>query len=108
MMGYREDQAWAAGLFEGEGCITVQRQRGRKNHPRLQLNMTDEDTVRRFHRVVGSGAVRFKPATDDVRKDQWAWVSACLGARTIMEWMYPMLGDRRRARWREVKEICYG
>ena len=41
---------WAAGLFEGEGCIVKRKDR---NLYRLQLVMTDLDVVQDFRKVVG-------------------------------------------------------
>src|SRR4051812_10898075 len=48
--------AWAAGLFEGEGCLRVNDTYGAKR-PRAELVSTDEDVVRRFHAIVGVGNV---------------------------------------------------
>src|SRR5207245_5183125 len=47
-----EDIAWAAGLFEGEGSIT---QSG--GRVRLSLKMTDEESVRRFAKIIQRGTV---------------------------------------------------
>lgn len=40
--------AWAAGLFEGEGCRTSSRGR-----PRLQIKMVEEESVRRVAAILG-------------------------------------------------------
>ena len=53
-----EEIAWAAGLFEGEGCMTVSGGR-----PFMRLNSTDEDTPRRFWEVVAAGKVYGPSAT---------------------------------------------
>ena len=45
--------AWAAGLFEGEGCISNSRIRQGKVCKQLSLEMTDLDIVERFRKVVG-------------------------------------------------------
>lgn len=47
-----EEIAWAAGLFEGEGCMT--RSGSQKV---MRLVSTDEDTVRRFWEIVAVGKV---------------------------------------------------
>jgi hypothetical protein len=41
--------AWAAGLFEGEGCIflRINKEKG-KYYPHLSLSMCDEDVVKKF------------------------------------------------------------
>jgi hypothetical protein len=66
------DEAWAVGLFEGEGCMTISGTR--YPHARLKLNSTDEDVVRRFHGVVGIGNVRIDHAQEKHGyKTQWEW-----------------------------------
>src|SRR3990167_8425089 len=48
--------AWAAGLYEGEGCFY----KGKLTNghtPRLQIRMTDREPLDRFVAVVGSGKV---------------------------------------------------
>jgi hypothetical protein len=49
---FREEVAWAAGLFEGEGCLTIT-----SGQPVMRLNSTDEDAPQRFYEIVGAGKV---------------------------------------------------
>ena len=63
-----EEIAWAAGLFEGEGCATVSNGR-----PRLVLRMTDEESVRRFGDTVGIGRV-YGPYTYPGKSPIWVWL----------------------------------
>ena len=51
----REDIIWAAGLFEGEGCITTSRK-----SPTLQLQMTDKDVVAKFKKIINCGSKIYK------------------------------------------------
>ena len=97
------DRAWAAGLFEGEGSITWHT-RNTKPGVRLTLKMTDEDTVRRFASIAGEGQV-YGPYTDKGRphqKPHWEWAAVRASARRVAEWLIPLLGPRRRARWEEI------
>jgi hypothetical protein len=55
-MASSEEIAWAAGLFEGEGCISHM-QRGSGLDLQIALAMTDEEVVRRFDAVVDRGRV---------------------------------------------------
>lgn len=93
---------WMAGLFEGEGCFTMDNTAERM-YPRAQLSMTDEDVVRKFHAAAGFGTVHVVPPRGARRKTQWRWegtgVERCqaLGAA-----MWAHLGARRRARFAEV------
>jgi hypothetical protein len=101
------EQAWAAGLFEGEGCITVVRtDRGVEHkYPSLQIEMTDEEPVRRFFEIVGVGTFKGPyrpPSMPAANKAIWTWRVSGKKARAIMEWMYPLLMPRRQQRWDEV------
>ncbi len=68
-----QEIAWAAGLFEGEGCITKN-----GNSPALRLNSTDEETVIRFQRIIGAGAVygpyQYNSRDGSERKPASIWV----------------------------------
>lgn len=92
--------AWAAGLFEGEGSIVMVRRPDGYWHRSLNLNMTDEDVVRRFAEVVGVGTVRKARAPlQPHHKQQWHW--SCQRwediAATLRAFL-PYFGDRRRAK----------
>lgn len=98
------DIAWASGLFEGEGCLTIS---GSK-YPcaRMKLNSTDEDVVRRFHQVMGVGQVREERAMEKRGwKRQWEWYVANQdGVLEAIDLIYPLLGDRRRLRADELRD----
>ena len=96
----REDLAWAAGLFEGEGCFS-------RTHgvPVANLGMTDNDIVLRFRDVVGFGSIyeinnsRKNPRWSDGL--QWSSTNFAHTQQTVaMFW--PWLGTRRRARAHEL------
>lgn len=73
----------------------------------LGLEMTDEDVVERFHRVVGVGRVterdrRIKPH----HKPQWVWrCDRHEDAVATIELFYPFMGARRQARMDEVRQL---
>ena len=64
---------WAAGLFEGEGCITWRD----KDHtkPYIKMTMTDFDVVQKFQEVVGSGSTYYvhHSRQNPKWKDQLMW-----------------------------------
>jgi hypothetical protein len=103
-MERREAIAWAAGLFEGEGCITSHRD-SRGSHYlylMLALTMTDEDTVTRFAAICGLPAPRMK-VRGSGRKDIWFTETGKYAeVIRIMTMLEPYLGLRRRARWEEL------
>lgn len=102
-MTSKADIAWAAGLFEGEGCFWSSRC-GKAPHyyiyPRVSLNSTDRDVLERFARVVGVGTVATSPRLKKQahHKAQWSWVvSRKDDVRKVYELLKPWLGSRRRA-----------
>lgn len=72
--------AWAAGLFEGEGCIGQSSYR--THRAVLSLGMTDEDTVRAFARIVGGGHIRVA---------RWGHLNR--GEKPIYEWRASSMSD---------------
>jgi hypothetical protein len=100
------DVTWAAGLFEGEGyvglqsCVTNGRRYG--PYPRLAVKMSDLDVIRRLGEVFPQGIVGsdgHRPG----RKPMWAWsVYKPEHVIGIAFTLYPLLGERRQARIREV------
>jgi hypothetical protein len=93
------DVAWAAGLFEGEGCISVKRQGGRA-YLVIALVTTDLDVMERFHAIVGVGHVNQRPVRG--HKMQWQWHAHSADARAVTTLFLPYLGERRLARLRGV------
>ena len=87
--------AWAAGLFEGEGCIATDR-----NSRRLIIEMTDKDVMEDFVRIVGYGNLCGPHNTqkkDGIkRKPTYRW-SVCKRTEVsrILQLFLPFLGKRR-------------
>jgi hypothetical protein len=98
------DIAWAAGLFEGEGCIGIwwpPSTIGRRRNPqiRLQVTMTDRDTVQEFCRIVECGGVSQEQNRKPPRKNCWYWtIGNPTDVERILRAFYPRLGERRRAK----------
>jgi Sigma-70, region 4 len=91
--------AWAAGLFEGEGSISLSR-----NQIRLKLGMTDGDVVQRFADIAGCGRVYVREEMRRVHwKPCWYWeVARRADCVAVMAALLPYLGERRTERWLEV------
>lgn len=94
------DIAWAAGLFEGEGSIYLDRSDQRRRGGRVRLGMslstTDEDVARKFSGVAG-GSV-FGPYTAKrSTKPYWTWHLRDQEAiHVLVNALWPYLGKRRR------------
>lgn len=96
------DDAWAAGLFEGEGCFTWRNQSPTRRYPSAAMKLTDEDVIRRFARIVGVGRVT-GPRIREGRKPIWEWRAFGAAAMsTLDEVIGSFLGERRRARLDEM------
>lgn len=107
-----EEIAWAAGLFEGEGCFSGPRRRGREHLRGYRqivavLSTTDADVLRRFELVVGMGRVRPLTPQQPHHKAAWEWkVSREVEVRALFALFEPYLGERRRARALELFREC--
>ncbi len=90
--------AWAAGLFEGEGCIHQRRTTEFKNW-RLQIAMYDKDVIEKF----GACCIPDKPISIETRKASahpfYRFEVNCRDDINILlkRW-YPYFGERRRAK----------
>ena len=93
------EQAWAIGLFEGEGCISIRDEKSRGyvyKRVQLQLATTDEDVLQRFLAAVGKGRIN-GPYTRGTNKPYWVWTAARQDdVRTLLGEWKPSLGARRR------------
>jgi len=84
--------AWAAGLFEGEGSVRCDR-----TCVRIALTMCDEDVVRRWGQAVGAGKLYGPyPPRGTGTKPQWQWtVQKLVDVEAVYIRLYPWLGSRR-------------
>ena len=90
------DLAWAAGLFEGEGCVRLD-----DGRTRLELETTDQDVALDFASIMRSGTVRQRNKNwrHPHHKTSWRWQAGAIEDVTrICGWLYPFLGERRRAK----------
>lgn len=89
------DLAWAAGLFEGEGTITIAR-RGQDDTYRLQamVGNTDEQVVDYFHHRWGGWKTPFYGKRPG-RQPGWMWLSTAGTAETFVRDIEPYLRTLR-------------
>lgn len=95
------DIAWAAGLFEGEGCIS----HSRHGTPTVSLCMTDEDVVKRFAKVVGFGSLRgpeYPSGNLGQRSRFWWHGNGYQQAQATIALFWGWLGERRRQKAVEI------
>ena len=104
MSNYQTGIAWAAGVFEGEGCFVSALNNGHTPYPKAAVKMTDEDTVRRFGEAVGFGYVTgpHQPSISHWKR-YWAWhIHGFEKVQALYAMFYPWLSQRRKARGAEV------
>ena len=101
------DIAWAAGLFEGEGCFNAYL-RGEKHGVQMRLGMTDGDVIAHFAAVVGRGKTRGPiMSTHPNHKPIFEWYSTTAAdVKDLIDILLPWLGARRRARALEVRAVA--
>jgi hypothetical protein len=88
----REEVAWAAGLFEGEGCWSWN---ARTGSPGASMKSTDEDVLRKFVRIVGVGGVHGPHI--GTGKPIWGWnVNSFQQVQHLACLFWVHLGDRRK------------
>lgn len=97
MSSTETELAWAAGLFEGEGCLSFA-----GVAPTLKLVMTDEPIVRKFHEVIGDGNICMLGRPHLRWKQQWAWHKSGRAVEEIAGRLWRYLGERRRAQFMEM------
>ncbi len=94
-MRTREQLAWAAGFFEGEGCVS------KGKHSRfIAINNTDLSMLERFHEALGVGVVRgpYGPYANGVsKKPYWTWSASNFEERqAAIAMLWEWLSERRR------------
>ena len=104
----RENLAWMAGIFEGEGYVqgrkrSYKRKDGRTFSTvgyRITVSMTDEDIIRRFYKLAGLGnfnGPRLSPSmAAKGRKPIYDYTASGVDAYALVMAMWMWLGIRRR------------
>jgi len=110
-----EDLAWAAGLFEGEGCFTASHKPPKGPNKRIyvqtsaSLTMTDRDVVERFQKIIGFGSFYDLGAPRPGAQRVFRWsVQDRSGVKRFYDLIEPWLGQRRKARGLEILSIPVG
>ena len=68
----------------------------------MRLTSTDEDSPRRFYEIIGAGKVYGPYHQGPPRKPNWVWVAYGVDALLAIQLLAPWLGERRRARARDL------
>jgi len=96
-----KDIYWLAGLIEGEGCFGIY-----VNVPRLQIAMTDRDTIEKCCRILNANIYNnsSNPSKPDHYKDRYECV---IRGQVAIEWMltlYSLMSKRRQNKILQILE----
>jgi hypothetical protein len=99
-----EEAAWVAGIIEGEGCLDFNDKA--KRCPRVRIEMTDSDVLRRVQAVAGGRITEPKR-----RQSHWKpiYLLTINGRDTlgpILRMIRPWLGERRGQKADELIAAC--
>ena len=91
----KSDLYWLAGLLEGEGSFI------KLDSPGVRISMTDQDGVVRASKLMGNSKIYRRCANP---LWQATWTTYVYGDRAIeiMKLIFPIMGERRSARIREI------
>ena len=69
--------AYAAGLFDGEGCVVYKQYKIKKGcwkwHINLEIAMTEIEPLHWFYSIVKVGTINYKKNYGLGKKPQWRW-----------------------------------
>ena len=108
MTSRREDLAWAAGLFEGEGCLNFKRETSKPSFCGIRANLasTDADTASRFAAIVGVGKLRVQKPYGLGTKEVYYWsIHSFENVQYLIALFWCWLGERRRNKAKELLAI---
>lgn len=95
---------WAAGLFEGEGCVTLSRTRRDYLSLSISMHPRDRDVLERFALAVGAGSLVGPHRNGMLR---WAVTGRRAEELVADSEFVDNLGERRRARIRECLDAVH-
>lgn len=93
------DYRWAAGIIEGEGCLSFLKVKNRKDSYscRITVSMTDEDVIRKLFDILKEGTVTGPYEGRAKKGPMWVWsVQNHEGCFNILLRIGPYLLSRRK------------
>lgn len=96
---------WFAGLFEGEGCINICRQKGRRtSRISLVIRMTDEDVMLRVSQLLNRKLYKCKKQQPHHKQAWQCNIQNREDILRVLSYIEPYMGERRRQSIEEVRE----
>jgi hypothetical protein len=107
-------RAWAAGLFDGEGCSSLLRHRTHAGYMTGELSVTQSSLVgspevlRRFGVVIGAGYISGPYRQRNATMDVYRWKAAAfVDVERVIADLWPWLGDVKRAQAQRVLDVLH-
>jgi hypothetical protein len=88
----KERLIWAVGLFDGEGCVTVNKSNGRYSLA-LIINMKHNTDLKRIHELLGGNL--YHRTNTKQKSAYWRWEVTGKKAIEIIEKMIPFAGGKK-------------
>lgn len=94
---------WLAGLLEGEGYFASRKSKDVYYCPVISIQMTDSDIIYRAKSIMGGTAsvTSYIPSNEKYKVKYTYSIQGDLAIQWMMT-LYPLLGDRRKAKVKEV------
>lgn len=106
---WREELAWAAGFFDGEGWSGLLRAPKGKNYARMAIHQVHLPSLERFQRaMLGLGRIG-GPYDHNAGKSKliYKWqASSWSDVQAIGAMLWTFLCDEKRAQWEKVMQQC--
>lgn len=98
----REELAWAAGFWDGEGCTTTQRHKNSKNI-HLSVSQVFLPNLERFQRAVGGLGKIYGPTIQPNRRPIYCWMTGKFEhAQAVMAMLWSFLTQEKRDQYKRV------
>lgn len=102
MKPLKTELAWAAGLFDGEGWIGINKLPS-GHYLRMALMSTSKELVDRFHSTIGVGKINGPYIVKD-HKPAYQWRASSKEAEQVIELLSPYLADYSLSRIESAKQ----
>lgn len=94
-MSKSHEFAWAAGFFDGEGWVKIQKRGGRYlgYYLRIGINHVDPRPLNKMEKLFG-GSLRYDTNVEGKRKPRWVWTLSTQAAAQFLRSVMPYLANK--------------
>lgn len=93
------DIAWVAGLLDGEGCVSINRQHCSRRvdlktdsfRLYVQITLGHLETLNRVQRIMGCGTVQPHTVSNRRANKAWCWMTSANDAKCVLTQLLPHL-----------------